>query len=149
MCWTINNVYRARNNDNRCAELEIHAVVKYVLQVLLSNISVLLTCRSVVNTCLWLPELGFISYVKIYIVRKAVTQLKQRAAGLSPWRSCINSRVNNVDFMEDELTQAVPALFPVNIHSTNAENLFIHRHPGMQNGPDKRPTVSLYHKKKL
>jgi hypothetical protein len=30
--------------------------------------------------------------------------------------------VNNVDFMEDEVTQGVPALFPVNIHSTNAEN---------------------------
>jgi hypothetical protein len=51
--------------------------------------------------------------------------------------------------MEDEVTQALPALFLANIHSTNAENVFIHRHPGMQSGPDKRPTVSLHHKNKL
>jgi hypothetical protein len=74
--------------------------------------------------------------------------MKQRAAGLSPLRSCINSRVNNVGFMEGEVTKGliflrVPKLFPVNIHSKNAANLFIRRLPGMQSGPDKRPTVSF------
>jgi hypothetical protein len=71
-----------------------------------------------------------------YIVRTAVPQMKQRAAGLSPWRSSINSKVNNVGFMEGELTKGyvflrVPKLFPVNIHSKNAANLFIRRQPGM------------------
>ena len=74
--------------------------------------------------------------------------MKQRAAGLSPWRSCINSRVNNVGFMEGEVTKGyiflrVPKLFPFNIQSMNVANLFIHRHLGMQSGPDKRPKVSL------
>ena len=51
-------------------------------------------------------------------------------------------------FMEGEVTKGfiflrVPKLFPVNIHSTNAANLFIHRYPGMQIGPDKRPKVSF------
>ena len=56
--------------------------------------------------------------------------------------------MNNVGFMEDEVTKGyiflrAPKRFPVNIHSTNAANLFIHRHPRMQSGPDKRPTVSF------
>ena len=56
--------------------------------------------------------------------------------------------MNNVGFMEDEVKKGyiflrVPKLFPVNIDSTNAANLFILSHPGMQSGSDRKPTVSF------
>ena len=150
MCGTINKTYRTRNKDNMCKTRNPRSTKIGFTRFALKHLSpVNVQKRS--EYLLIFSGLGVHFLLLIYfflIVGTAVPQMKQRASGLSPWRSCINSRVNNVGFMEGEVTKCyislrVPKLFSVNIYSTNAANLFIHRHPGMQSGPDKRPTVSF------
>ena len=151
MCGTINKTYRTRNKDNMCKTRNPRSTKIGFTRFALKHLSpVNVQKRSeylLIVSGLGVHFLLLISFF-FFIVGTAVPQMKQRAAGLSPWRSCINSRVNNVGFMEGEVTKGynflrVSKLFSVNIHSTNAANLFIHRHPGMQSGPDKRPTVSF------